>query len=192
MSLTNGLIQIVQYCGIGIVAGTPFADPILPNRWHFMPVFPPLGGTELLLKSFASLIILACGLLASHWRKRQSANVKYRHGFLVAASGLAVYLALTLFFVVRLDNPYDHTYEFRSIGFLRTELGRTDPDLKNAPPLLAIHAVGTDEGHIETVWEPWSIYVVRFFLFASFVVTLGSFNYAFGAVKIDINDLSSA
>src|ERR1700722_10714987 len=118
MSLT----QIVQYCGIGIVAGTPFADPILPNKLHIMPVFPPLGGTELLLKSFASLIILACGILASRRRKRQSANVKYGRGFLVAVSGLVAYLALTLFFVVRLDNPYDHTYEFRSIGFWRTEL----------------------------------------------------------------------
>jgi hypothetical protein len=185
VSLTSFGIETVRYCGIGVVAGTPFVDPILPNDWHVVPVFPPLGGADLLLKSFASLIILACGVLVTRSSKRRSARVKYRRGLSVAMVGLAVYVALVMFFVFRIDNAYNHTYEFRSIGFLRTELGKNDPDLKNAPPKLAIHVVGTDEGYIETVWEPWSIYVVRFFLFVSFVVTLGSFNYAFGAVETD-------
>jgi hypothetical protein len=190
VSLTSGLFQTARYCGIGVVAGTPFADPILPNDWHVVPVFPPLGGTDLLLKSFASLVILACSVLATR-NKRRSGRVKYRRGFSVALAGLAFYVALVVSFVVRIDNPYNHTYEFRSIGFLKTELGKTDPDLKNAPPSIAIQVVGTDEGHIETVWEPWSIFVVRFLLFVSYLVTLGSLNYAFGAVKIDINDASS-
>ncbi|MGO9323901.1 MAG: hypothetical protein ACLP07_05020 [Terracidiphilus sp.] len=191
MPLMGGLAQIARYCGIGIVAATPFADPILPNNLHVLPAFPPLGGTDLLLKSFASLTIFACGILASHQSKRRGASVKYRHGFLTAVAGLAVYATLTIFFVARLDNPDSHTYEFRSVGFWRTELGRTDPKLKNAPAVLAVEIAGTEEWAIEMVWEPWSIYLVRFFLFVSYLVTLGSFNYGFGAVKIQLLPSSS-
>jgi hypothetical protein len=139
------------------------------------------------LKSFASLAILACGAFASNQRKRRSPGARFRHGFFFALGGLAAYAALVLSFVVRIDFP-DHTYQFRSVGFWRTQLGRQHPDLKNAPAGLAIKIAGTEEEAIETVWEPWSIYVVRLLLFASYTLTLGSLNFAFGAVKIEVND----
>jgi hypothetical protein len=105
-------------------------------------------------------------------------SAKFRVGFSFAVAGFAFYVILVQAFVVRLDFTADHTYQYRSVGFRRTELGRSDPDLKNAPAAEAVKIAGTEEEAIETVWEPWSIYIVRFFLFASYVLMLGSLNFA--------------
>ncbi len=176
-----------RYCGMGLVTGFPLVGLAMPKNGQTAAVFPPLGGMNHLLEPVASLLILASGILAANLRKRRSSSAKFRSGFFVAAVGVVLYVIFVLSFVVRIDFP-DHTYQYRSVGFRRTELGRIDPDLKDAPAALAIQIAGTDEAAIEGVWEPWSIDVARFLLFASYVLMLGSLNFAFGAVKLDRKD----
>jgi len=141
-----------------------------------------------LLEPVASLLIAASGVLAAHLSKRRSPSTKFRRGFFIAAAGVVLYAILAMTLVVRIDFP-DHTYQYRSVGFWRTELGRQHPDLKGAPAARAVKVVGTEEEAIETVWEPWSIYVARFLLFASYVLMLGSLNFGFGAVRLETTDL---
>jgi hypothetical protein len=196
MPLRGTLKQAFHYCGTGaryggmvLVTGFPLVGLAMPENHQTAAVFPPLGGMNHLLEPVASLLILASGILAANLRKRRSPSAKFRRGFFVAAVGVALYVIFVLFFVVRIDFP-DHTYQYRSVGFRRTELGRYDPDLKNAPAAHAVKVVGTEEEAIETVWEPWSIDVARFLLFASYVLMLGSLNFAFGAVKFDATKLN--
>jgi hypothetical protein len=190
MPLNRGLKQATRYVGLGVVTGFPLAGWALPRNWQTGAAFPPLGGMNHLLEPVASLLIAASFVLAANLKKRRSPSAKFRRGFCLAMAGVVLYTIFVQFFVVRIDFAADHTYQYRSVGFWRTELGSNDPDLKNAPAALAVKIVGTEEEAIETVWEPWSIFVARFLLFASYVLMLGSLNFGFGAVKLDTTDLS--
>jgi hypothetical protein len=190
MPLNSFLKQAGRYLGMGAVTGFPLVGLAMPENGQTAVVFPPLGGMNHLLEPAASLLIAACGILANNLSKRRSPSTKFRRGFFVFVAGLVFYVILVMTLVVRIDFP-DNTYQYRSIGFWRTELGRTDHDLKNAPAALAVKIVGTEEEAIETVWEPWSIFVARFLLFASYVLMLGSLNFGLGAVKFKATDLST-
>jgi hypothetical protein len=187
MPLKVGLKKVGRYCGMCAVSAIPLIGLAMPDKGPTAVVFPPLGGMNHLLEPVASLLIAASFFLASHLSKRRSPSTKFRHGFFLFVAGLVLYVILVQFFVVRIDFP-DHTYQYRSVGFWRTELGRQHPELKNAPDALAVKVVGTEEEAIETVWEPWSIKVARILLFASYVLMLGSLNFGFGAVRINTAD----
>jgi hypothetical protein len=187
MPLISGLKQFGRYSGMVVVTGFPLVGSAIPRNWQTILVFPPLGGMNHLLEPFASLLIAASGIYAVNLRKRRSPSTKFRRGFFVAIAGFVLYTILVLSLVVRIGFP-DGTYQYRSIGFQRTQLGRSDRDLKNAPAAQAIKVVGTEEEAIETVWEPWSIHVAQFLLFTSYVLTLGSFNFGIGALKLSTLD----
>jgi hypothetical protein len=188
MPLKGILKRVPHYCGMVLVIGLPLVGLAMPENHQPVVVFPPLGGMNHLLEPTASILIFASGMLAANLRKKRSPSAKYRRGFLFAAIGVVLYTIFVLSFVVRIDLP-DHTYQYRSVGFRRTELGRSHPDLKNAPDAQAVKVVGTEEEAIETVWEPWSIHIVRFSLFCSYVLMLGSLNFAFGAEKLETKGL---
>jgi hypothetical protein len=190
MPLSSGLKKAGCYAGVGVVTGFPLAGWALPKDLQIAAAFPPLGGMNHLLEPIASLLIASGFVLATNLKKRRSPSAKFRRGLLLAVVGSVFYLIFVQAFTVRVDFKEDHTYQYRSVGFWRTELGRTDPELKNVPAALAVNIVGTEEEAIERVWAPWSIYLARLLLFASYVLTLGSLNFGFGAVRLDTTDLN--
>jgi hypothetical protein len=190
MSLKGLFQQVGRYAVMAVATCLPLAGFGIPKDSPIVFVFPPLGGLNNLLEPGASLLIVASGVLALHQSKRRSPSAKFRRGFLIGLICFAVCITLVMTLVVRIDYP-DHTYQYRLVGIWRTELGRENPELKNAPAALAIKIVGTEEEAIETVWEPWSIFLARILLFTSFVATLGSLNFAFGALKLGTSDAGS-
>ena len=53
MPLNRNLRRVAHYLGIGVVTVLPFAGHFLPHQSQALPVFPPLGGLDILLKSIA-------------------------------------------------------------------------------------------------------------------------------------------
>ncbi len=168
----------VSRTSIGIrwaVALLPFVGykiQSVPAMW------PPIGSLAIYGASSAAALTGAFGKLPSIFETKATAKKAALCAFAIALFALIAYGFLLSKFVKGVETP-NNGVQYRTIGSQRTIEalqifpGQSDEEI--------LEKAGLNEGDIERMWTPSSVEHAQFGLFISYLVLLGSFNFAVGS-----------
>ena len=149
--------------------------PILTNEKVQTPqiLWPPIGSVVIYAAGIAAVLIWAIGELPKLSVKKAADRYWFAGGIAAALLSLGWYALLLIAYVKGVETPFNGL-QYRTVGSVRTPVAdrctpnKTDQDL--------LRCGGLEDGDIEELWTPSSVYRVRFELFMSYILVLGSIN----------------
>lgn|GEM_PF-4670641 len=149
--------------------------PVLTNEKFQTPqiLWPPIGSVVVYAPGIAAVLIWAIGELPKLSTKKGAARYWFIGGIATALIALGCYALLLIAYVPGVPTPFNGM-QYRTVGSVRTPVAdrctpnKTDQDL--------LRCGGLEDGDIETLWTPSSVYRIRFELFVSYILVLGSIN----------------
>ena len=153
--------------------------PLVGYKTQSVPlVWPPIGSIAVFGASAAVAITGAFGKLPSIFETKKNAKKGMLYALTVALLALIAYSFLLSKFVKKVETP-NSGVQYRTIGSQRTAEARQKFPGKSDEEVLKV--AGLNDGDIERMWTPSSVQHARFGLFISYLVLLGSFNFAVGS-----------